>query len=140
MGSSITRVLFDNGSASDMLYYDAMKKLGISDDQLKPFPMPLIEFGNEEVKVQGVVTLPLTLDGEPKTTATMVDFIVVKVPSAYNVLLGRPSQNVLRAVGFSPHWKVKFPTPHGIREVKGDQQVARQCYNIAVKLKGKKSA
>ena len=85
------RVLFDNGSASDVLYYDAMKKLGISDDHLKPFPMPLVGFGNEEVKVQGVVTLPLTLSEEPKTTTTMVDFMVVKAPSAYNVLLGQPS-------------------------------------------------
>ena len=28
----VKRVLFDNGSASDVLYYDAIKKLGISDD------------------------------------------------------------------------------------------------------------
>ena len=78
----VKRVLFDNGSASDVLYYDAIKKLGISDDQLKPFPMSLIGFGNEEVKVQGVITLPLTLDEKPKTTTIMVDFMVVKVPSA----------------------------------------------------------
>ena len=45
------RVLFDNGSANDVLYYDAMKKLGILDDQLKPFPMSLIKFKNEKVKV-----------------------------------------------------------------------------------------
>ena len=83
----VKRVLLDNGSASDVLYYDAMKKLGISNDQLKPFLMPLIRFGNEEVKVQSVVTLSLTLGKEPKTTTTMVDFMVVK---AYNVLLGRP--------------------------------------------------
>ena len=65
-----------------------MKKLGILDDQLKPFPIPLVGFENEKVKVQGVVTLPLTLGEEPKTTTTMV----VNVPSTYNVLLGRPSQ------------------------------------------------
>ena len=28
----VKKVLFNNGSASDVLYYDAMKKLGISDD------------------------------------------------------------------------------------------------------------
>ena len=38
----IKRVLFNNGSASDVLYYDAIKKLEISDDQLMSFPMPLI--------------------------------------------------------------------------------------------------
>ena len=65
-----------------------MRKLGFSDDQLKPFPILLIRFRNEEVKVQGVVTLSFTLDEESKTTSTMVDFIVVKVPSIYNVLIG----------------------------------------------------
>ena len=108
----VKRVLFDNGSLSGVLYYNAMKKLGIFDDQLKSFPTPLIGFGNEDVKVKGVVTMPLTLGEEPKTTTTMVDFMVVKVPSAYNVLLGRPSQNALRAIGSSPHLKVKLPTPH----------------------------
>ena len=68
-----------------------MKKSGIFDDQLNPFSMPLIGFKNEEVKVQGVVTLPLTLGKEPKTTTIMVDFMMAKVPSTYNVLLGRPS-------------------------------------------------
>ena len=65
-----------------------MKKLGILDDQLKAFPHIT---HNEEINVQGVVTLPLTLGEEPKTTTIMVDFVVVKVPSAYNVLLGKPS-------------------------------------------------
>ena len=97
-----------------------MMKLGISDDQLKPFPMSFIGFGNEKVKVQGVVTLLLTLGEEPKTTTTMVDFIVVKVPLAYNVLLGQPSQNALRVVGSSPYLKVKFSMPYGIGIVKGD--------------------
>ena len=87
----VKTILFDNGSASDVLYYDAMKNLGILDDQLKPFPMPLVGFKNKEVKVQGVVTLPLTLGDEPKITTPMVDFMLVKVYSAYNVLLKRPS-------------------------------------------------
>ena len=55
----VKRFLFDNGSASNVLYYEAMKKLGLSDDQLKPFLMPLVGFRNKEVKVQGVVTCHL---------------------------------------------------------------------------------
>ena len=84
----VKRVLFDNGRASDVLYYDAIKKLRILNDQLRPFPTPLIGFENEEVKVRDVITLPLTLSEEPKTTTVMVDFMVVKVLSTYNVLLG----------------------------------------------------
>jgi hypothetical protein len=31
------------------------------------------------------------------------------------------------------HLKVKFPTKGGVGEVKGDQWVARQCYNMTLK-------
>ena len=82
----------------------------------------------------------LAVGEEPKTTTTMVDFMVVKVPSAYNVLLWWPSQNALRVMGYSSHLKVKFPTFHGIGVMKRDQQVVRQCYNTTVKLKRKESA
>ena len=57
----VKRVFFKSGIASGVLYYDAMNKLGIFDDHLKPFPTSLIVFGNEKVKVQGVVSLPFTL-------------------------------------------------------------------------------
>ena len=76
----VKTILFDNGSASDVLYYDAMKNLGISDDQLKPLPTPPIGFENEEVEVQEVISLPLTLGEEPKATIVIVDFMVVNAP------------------------------------------------------------
>ena len=47
----VKRVLLDNGNESEVLYYDVMKRLGILDDQLKSFLMPLIGFRNKKVKV-----------------------------------------------------------------------------------------
>ena len=34
------------------------------------------------------------------------------------------------------HLKLKFSTSQGVREVKGDQALARHCYNIALQRKG----
>ena len=42
---AVKRVFFDNGNASDVLHYDAMKKLGIFNDQLKPFPHRSLDLG-----------------------------------------------------------------------------------------------
>ncbi|KAK3000526.1 hypothetical protein RJ639_021865 [Escallonia herrerae] len=58
----------------------------------------------------------------------MLDFVVVRVPSAYNAILGRTALNQLRAVVSTYHMKMKFPMENGVGEVKGDQAVARQCY------------
>ena len=58
----------------------------------------------------------------------MANFIVVESPSAYNVILGRPSLNRIRAVISTRGLVVKFPTPQGTETLKGDQVVARSCY------------
>ena len=61
----------------------------------------------------------------------LVKFLVVKAPSAYNAILGRPGLNALRAIVSTYHLKLKFPTDQRIGEVRGDQALARHCYNIA---------
>ena len=64
----------------------------------------------------------------------MANFIVVESPSAYNVILGRPSLNRIRAVVSTHNLVVKFPTPQGTGTgtLKGDQIVARSCYTTSL--------
>ncbi|XP_057982333.1 uncharacterized protein LOC131167548 [Malania oleifera] len=68
----------------------------------------------------------------------MVDFLVINRPSAYNIIMGHPSLNATRVVTSTYHLKVKFPTPHGMRMIKGDQSATRNCYVMV--LKGKNEA
>ncbi|KAK3009096.1 hypothetical protein RJ639_015071 [Escallonia herrerae] len=60
-------------------------------------------------------------------------------PSAYNAILGRPAVNQLQAVVSTYHLKMKFPTEHGIGEVKGDQTTACQCYVTSCRSKNKEA-
>ncbi|KAL0428164.1 UNVERIFIED_CONTAM: hypothetical protein Slati_2991200 [Sesamum latifolium] len=48
----------------------------------------------------------------------LLKFLVVDVPSAYNVILGRPTLNTFQAVISTYHMKIKFPTPGGIEKYK----------------------
>ena len=73
--------------------------------------------------------------GFPNTKNT-IEFIVVQAPSSYNVLLGRPSLNKMRAVISTEHLRMKFPTPQGVGLVRTNQKTARQCY--AVRLEATK--
>ena len=57
------------------------------------------------------------------------------VPSAYNLLLGRPSLNAIRAIPFAYHMIIKFPTANGVGMVRGDQRVAKECYSASMKQK-----
>ncbi|KAL0440512.1 UNVERIFIED_CONTAM: hypothetical protein Slati_2534200 [Sesamum latifolium] len=77
-------------------------------------------------------------DGERTTRKTcLLKFLVVDVPSAYNVILGRPMLNRFQAVVSTYHMKIKFPTPTGVAEVQGDPLQSRECYVEAVR-KGQK--
>ncbi|XP_077228555.1 uncharacterized protein LOC143861525 [Tasmannia lanceolata] len=110
----------------------------IEDDRLRPANSDQFGFSGEVVKVEGQIKLPV-LVGEPHCQAfAMVNFLVVRVGSAYNAILGRPGQNLVRAVASAYHQKMKFITSNGVGEVRGDQPQSRECYAMA--LKGKNAS
>ncbi|KAL0409395.1 UNVERIFIED_CONTAM: hypothetical protein Sradi_1873900 [Sesamum radiatum] len=99
---------------------------------------PLIQFGRVErsgevVHPRGMVSLPLTMGRGTVRKTCLLKFLVVDVPSTYNVILGRPTLNTFQAVISTYHMKIKFPTPGGIGEVQGDPLQSRRCYVDAIR-------
>ena len=82
--------------------------------------------------VEGAITLPVTVGTEPYQKILRLTFLVIKVPSAYNAILGHPGLNAFRAVVSTYHLLVKFLTPYGVGEMQGDQLLARQCYSASL--------
>ena len=63
-----------------------------------------------------------------------IKYLVVNAPSAYNILLGRPTLNRLRAVPSTRHMKLKLPSMEGVViTIKSDQKEARRCYENSLK-------
>lgn len=62
---------------------------------------------------------------------------MVNCPLTYNAILGRPVLNQIKAITLTYHLLMCFPIEKGIREIRGDQVAARECY-IAT-LKGESS-
>ena len=60
---------------------------------------------------------------------------MVDYPSSYNVIIGRPTLNRWKAATSTYCLKVKFPTDNGVGEVKGDQVLARECYQAVLAAK-----
>ncbi|KAK3006034.1 hypothetical protein RJ639_016313 [Escallonia herrerae] len=124
----VKRILVDNGSSAEVLFYETFQRMNIPSDRLRKIDTPLYGFSNHPVVCEGIIALPVTVGAPPNQAKLMLDFVVVRVPSAYNAILGRTALNQLRAVVSTYHMKMKFPTENGVGEVKGDQVVARQCY------------
>ena len=60
---------------------------------------------------------------------------MVDCPSSYNVIIGRPTLNRWKATTSTYCLKVKFPTDNGVGKVKGDQILARECYQAVLAAK-----
>ena len=71
------RVLVDNGSSADILYYPAFQQMRLGRDRLRPVCSPLIGFGGMKVQPVGTITLPVVVGSYPQQVTREVNFLVV---------------------------------------------------------------
>ena len=122
------RVLVDNGSLANILYYQTFQQMKLGQDQLCPMNSPLVGFGGMKVQLAGAIFLPVVVGAYPQQITKNVNFLVVDCSSSYNAIIGRPTLNSWKAVTSTYHLSVKFLTEHGVGQVQGDQLAARECY------------
>ncbi|XP_074365798.1 uncharacterized protein LOC141706838 [Apium graveolens] len=93
---------------------------------------PLYGSRNNMIPIRGVIYLPMVFGVAPRQVSYVMKFYVISVASAYNMILGRPTITKLRAIPSTIHLKLKFPTPGGIRELRGDRGASGKCYGQAL--------
>ena len=122
------RVLVDNGSSADILYYSAFQQMKIDKEQLILTNAPLVGFGGTRVFPLGAVILSVMVGDYPQQITKDVTFLVVDCSSAYNAILGWPTLNSWKAVTSTYHLMIKFPTNYGVGELRENQMAACECY------------
>ena len=122
------RVLVDNSSSADILYYFAFQQMRIDRERLVPTNAPLVSLGGTRIFPLSVVTLAVTVGDYPQQITKNVTFLVVDYLSSYNTIIGRPTLNLWKTITSTYHLMIKFPTDYGIGELRGDQVAACECY------------
>jgi len=134
VGRKVHRALIDQGSSTDVLFWSTFVNLRLSPDQLRLLDGCLVGFAGDQVEVRGYIDLRTTFSDEEATRTIVIRYVVVNTPSAYNLLLGRPSLNRLGAVASTRHMKMKLPSLEG-KEImlRSNQKDARKCYESSLK-------
>lgn len=110
------------------MYLPLYKSLKLKESQLKPVIAPLVGFSGQLVMALGKINLLVVAE---KVTQNM-EFIVVDTPSQYNVISGRNWLHAIKGFPSTYHQKVRFLTPFGIKDIRGDKAMARKCIANAI--------
>ncbi|XP_068504417.1 uncharacterized protein [Phaseolus vulgaris] len=108
-GRRVHRVLVDQGSSANVMFWSTYNKLQLSPDLLRPYTGCLYEFAGDQVEVRGYLELRTTFINGTASRTESIRYLVVNANSAYNILLGRPVLNRLRAMAPTRHMKMKLP-------------------------------
>jgi len=133
-GRKVRRVLVDQGSSTDVMFWPTFNKLQLPLDHLRPYPGCLYGFAGDQVEVRGYIELRTTFTDGAVARTEKIKYLVVNAPSAYNILLGRLTLNRLGVVPSTRHMKLKLPSMEGVViTIKSDQKEARRCYENSLK-------
>ncbi|XP_014524463.1 uncharacterized protein LOC106780680 [Vigna radiata var. radiata] len=131
----VSKVLVDQGSSVNILYWTTFRRMEISEDMIAPFNEQIVGFPGERVDTRGYIDLRTHLGFEDGGKELRVRFLLVEANTSYNALLGRPCLNAFGVIVSTPHLAMKFPTDKGnICTVRADQRTARQCYVAGLKV------
>ena len=132
----IKKVLVDNGSSVDIIFAHCWERMKLKGYQIEPPAggSPLYGLGHNVIPFLGTVEIPAHFGTPPAAVTKTLKFYIVNSPSAYNMILGRPTLAALRAITSTTHLKMKFPTPHGVGECRGSTTSARTCYGSALAI------
>ncbi|GKA15122.1 reverse transcriptase domain-containing protein [Tanacetum coccineum] len=90
-GCMIHRIYVDGGSSTEIMYEHCFQQLSNEAKvSIRALTSPLVDFAGQVSWPLGIITVPLTLfyyNGNGSKTI-MTDFMIVRAPSPYNVILG----------------------------------------------------
>ena len=120
-GYDVKKVMVDQGSTAEIMYPDLYNGLNLKAKDLTPNSSPLVSFEEKIIILKGQIRLPVQIGSK----MVEVDFIVVDAYSPYTAIVARPWLHTLEAVSSTLHQKVKYPSGGQIKEILGDQALAR---------------
>ncbi|GJV30388.1 reverse transcriptase domain-containing protein [Tanacetum coccineum] len=127
-GHCIHRMYVDGGSASEILYEHCFNRLRPEiKKQLVLATTPLIGFSGEIIWPIRQIQLLVRIGDEEHSASAWMNFVIVRSPSLYNGIIGRPGVKKLQAVPSTAHGMLKLLVEGGVITLKSSRLVPLEC-------------
>jgi hypothetical protein len=110
----IWKILVDNGSSADILFFKTFEKMNLSQHMLHPPEYPLQGFGGKPIKPVGKISLPVSFGDRDNARTETLTFDVVDIYHPYLAIFGRGFMNKFDAVIRQQFLCMKIPAPKGV--------------------------
>ncbi|GKE54257.1 reverse transcriptase domain-containing protein [Tanacetum coccineum] len=109
-GHAVHRMYVDGGSSMEVLYEHCFNQLRPEiKNQMVPATTSLTGFSGETIWPLGQLRLLVTIGDAEHSTKAWMDFMIVRSPSPYNCIIGRPGIREIQAVPSTAYEMLKFP-------------------------------
>ncbi|RDX60996.1 hypothetical protein CR513_60819, partial [Mucuna pruriens] len=122
----IERVLIDQGSSTNILYWSMYQKLGLSPSKLNECSRTLYGFKGERGPIKGVIELEIVFRENSDTKNILVLYTIVDVEASYNIIIG--------AVVSTRHLCMKFPVGQRVESIWANSHLARHYYEYSLRV------
>ncbi|GKD86320.1 hypothetical protein Tco_1357474 [Tanacetum coccineum] len=92
-----------------------------------PATTPLVGFSGEIIWPLGQISLLVKIGDEEHSTSSWMNFMVVRSPSPYNGIIGRPGVNRIRALPSTAHEMLKFPVADRMVTLRSSKIIPLEC-------------
>ena len=114
-GYDVKRVLVDQSSGAEIMYFDLYNGLNLKLEDLTAYDSPLVSFDGKFFIPKGQIRLLVRAGSE----VVEVDFIVVDAYSPYTAIVAKPWLHALGAISSTLHLKIKYMSKDQVEELFG---------------------
>ncbi|XP_016178528.1 uncharacterized protein LOC107620975 [Arachis ipaensis] len=134
----VKRILVDTGTNSNIMFRNIFNTLGLRNTDLRGHQHGVVGLGDNFIKPDRVVSLPVSIGGGRGKRSLMAEFVVLRDSTAYNLILGRKTINEFGAVICTKLLLMKFVADDGsVGTIRGDLETAIACDNASLSLRKK---
>ncbi|XP_072081070.1 uncharacterized protein [Arachis hypogaea] len=132
----VSRILTDTRADSNILFRNVFDAMGLKESDLKNHQHGVMRLGDNYIKPDGTISLPISLGTGDTRKSVMADFVVLRDSTAYNIILGRKTINEFSTVICTKFLTMKFITYKGtVGSIRGDLETAVACDNASLSLR-----